>query len=100
MATRFIARQVIYLLGTADANPHQPDLDTSCAAEAQGRYRLARGLSYVADLQARHPGTPEHPGTLAHRIALIPGVGHQGGAMFGPMCGLAALFDRLGGRIL
>jgi hypothetical protein len=37
-----------------------------------------------------------HPGTLAQRIALVPGVGHHGGAMFGSACGLAALFDRHG----
>jgi hypothetical protein len=37
-----------------------------------------------------------HPGTLAQRIALVPGVGHHGGAMFGSACGLVALFDRPG----
>jgi hypothetical protein len=86
----FVARQVTYLLGTADTNPQQPDLDKSCGGEAQGPYRLARGLSYFAYLQARHPGM------AAQRVALVPGVGHQGGAMFGSLCGLAALFDRPG----
>jgi len=86
----FAARQVIYLLGTADTNPRHPSLDKTCGAEAEGPYRLARGTAYFTYLQARHPGT------LAQRIAYVPGVGHNGGAMFRSACGLAALFDRPG----
>jgi hypothetical protein len=87
---RYVARDVIYLLGTADTDPHHPALDTSCAAEAEGPYRLARGLAYFAYLQARHPSL------RVHRIALIPDVAHNGGRMFGSVCGLTALFDRPG----
>ncbi len=90
LEAKFAARQVIYLLGTADTDPHHPALDTSCGAEAEGPYRLARGQAYFAYLQARHPGT------LAQHMALVPGVAHQGGAMFASACGLAALFDRPG----
>lgn len=90
MEARFAARRVVYLLGTADTDPHHPALNTSCGAEAEGPHRFARGMAYFIYLQARHPGT------LAQRVALVPGVGHNGGAMFGSLCGLAALFDRPG----
>jgi hypothetical protein len=90
MEARFAARHVVYLLGTADTDPHHPALNTSCGAEAEGPHRLARGTAYFNYLQARHPGT------LAQRVALVPGVGHNGAAMFRSVCGLAALFDRPG----
>ena len=90
MEARFAVRQVVYLLGTADTDPHEADLDTSCEGEAEGPYRLARGQAFFAYLQARHPGT------LAQRVALVPGVAHSAGKMFGSVCGLAALFDRPG----
>jgi hypothetical protein len=90
MEARFAVRQVVYLLGTADTDPHHPALDTSCAGEAEGPYRLARGQAYFAYLGARHPGT------LAQRVALVPGVAHNEEKMFGSVCGLAALFDRPG----
>jgi pimeloyl-ACP methyl ester carboxylesterase len=90
LEARFAARQVVYLLGTADTDPHHPALDTSCGGEAEGPYRLARGLAYFAYIQARHPGLQ------TQRLALVPGVAHQGRAMFRSACGLAALFDRPG----
>lgn len=46
LEAKFAARQVVYLLGTADTNPHHPALDKSCGAEAEGPHRLARGLAY------------------------------------------------------
>jgi hypothetical protein len=42
---RYVARRVIYLLGTSDSNPDHPALDKSCMAEAEGPYRYARGHS-------------------------------------------------------
>jgi hypothetical protein len=90
MEADFISRDVIYLLGTADTDPHHPDLDTSCGGEAEGPYRLARGLAYFAYLQARHPGM------TTQRLVQVPGVAHHGGAMLRSVCGLAALFDRPG----
>jgi pimeloyl-ACP methyl ester carboxylesterase len=87
---RFVTRDVVYLLGTADTNPAEADLDTSCAGEAEGPYRFARGMSYFAYLKARHPGD------LAHRLIPVEGVAHSGGRMFNSACGLSALFGRAG----
>jgi pimeloyl-ACP methyl ester carboxylesterase len=52
---RYAARDVTYLLGTADTIPNEWDLDTSCAAEAQGPYRFARGKNYIAYMRMRDP---------------------------------------------
>jgi len=84
---RYVARHVIYLLGTDDTNPDHPALDKSCMAETQGPYRYARGKSYVAAMRARDGGTPNHIQWD------VQGVGHDGNKMFTAACGLAALFD-------
>jgi pimeloyl-ACP methyl ester carboxylesterase len=84
---RYVARQVIYLLGTRDTNPDHPALDKSCMAEAEGPYRYVRGHSYVATMAARDGGTPNH------RVFDVAGVGHDGDRMLTSPCGLAALFD-------
>ncbi len=85
----YVARDVIYLLGTADTDPQHPALDKSCMAEAQGPYRFARGQAYFAYLKRRHPD-------LAQRLWTVPGVGHDGDKMLTSSCGLAALFDTPG----
>jgi pimeloyl-ACP methyl ester carboxylesterase len=90
LESRYVTRDVIYLLGTADTNPNHPVLDKSCSGEAEGPYRFARGHAYFAYLQARHPSG------LAHHLWEVDGVGHDGGKMFGSACGLAALFDKPG----
>jgi pimeloyl-ACP methyl ester carboxylesterase len=83
--TRYASRDVIYLLGTADINPHHPALDTSCSGEAQGPYRYARGHAYFDYLHQRQP-------QLRHRVWDVPSVGHDGERMLGSACGLMALF--------
>jgi pimeloyl-ACP methyl ester carboxylesterase len=83
----YVARQVIYLLGTKDTNPNHPALDKSCMAEAQGPYRYARGHSYAAVMAARDGGTPNH------HLFDVEGVGHDGDKMLTSPCGLKALFD-------
>jgi pimeloyl-ACP methyl ester carboxylesterase len=87
---RYVARQVIYLLGTADTNPDHPALDKSCMAEAQGPYRYVRGHSYAATMAKRDGGTP------SHKVWDVQGVGHDGDKMLTSPCGLAALFDLSG----
>jgi len=84
---RYVARQVIYLLGTADINPDHPALDKSCMAEAEGPTRYTRGHAYIAKMRVRDGGTPNH------KAWDVPGVGHDGDKMFTSACGLAALFD-------
>ncbi|HEY9101690.1 alpha/beta fold hydrolase [Chitinimonas sp.] len=83
---RYAARDVVYLLGTADTNPNHPALDKTCAAEAQGPYRYARGQAYARYVAQRNPASrqPLYP---------VPGVGHDGDRMLTSTCGLAALFD-------
>ena len=54
----YVARRVIYLLGTLDTNPNHPALDKSCMAEAEGPYRCTRGHAYAATMAARDAGTP------------------------------------------
>jgi pimeloyl-ACP methyl ester carboxylesterase len=82
----YIKRDVIYLLGTSDTDPRHPLLDRSCAGEAQGPFRYARGLSYFQYLKARHPND------LAHRVLEVPNVGHDERGMFKSTAGTAALF--------
>jgi len=86
----YTARDVVYLLGTADTNPNHPALDKSCAAERQGAYRYARGNAYFAYMQQRHPKM------TMQRLVKVEGVGHDGDAMFTSACGLSVLFDRGG----
>ncbi|WP_175976418.1 alpha/beta hydrolase [Burkholderia sp. BCC1047] len=86
LETRYVARHVVYLLGQADTNPYTHFIDRSCAAMAQGPYRLARGLAYFDYLKKRHPDD------LAQQVVEVPGVGHDGLGMFASACGLAVLF--------
>ncbi|SMG57905.1 alpha/beta hydrolase [Paraburkholderia susongensis] len=84
----YVARNVVYLLGEADTNPYTHFIDRSCAAMAQGPYRLARGLAYFDYLKHRHPSD------LNQKVVEVPGVGHDNLGMFTSDCGLAVLFDR------
>ncbi|WP_175882699.1 alpha/beta hydrolase [Burkholderia sp. BCC0044] len=88
LETRYVARHVVYLLGQADTNPYTHFIDRSCAAMAQGPYRLARGLAYFDYLKKRHPDD------LAQQVVEVPGVGHDGLGMFTSACGLAVLFGQ------
>ncbi|AVA21280.1 hypothetical protein NXC24_CH01629 [Rhizobium sp. NXC24] len=88
MEAAYAARNVIYLLGEADTNPYTHFIDRSCAAMAQGPYRLARGLTYFDYMEKRHPSD------LNQKVVEVPGVGHDEEAMFTSDCGIAVLFDR------
>jgi len=87
---RYVRRDVTYLLGGADTDPHHPALDVTCAGEAQGPYRYARGLNYFAMLRSRDGDR------LRHRVLTVDGVGHDERRMFMSTCGQAALFDKPG----
>ncbi len=84
----FIHKDVTYLLGTADIDPHEKDLDTTCAGELQGPNRFLRGQAYYAWLHARHKTE------WNQRLWFVPDVAHSGGKMFTSTCGVASLFQR------
>lgn len=86
LEARYVRRHVTYLLGTADTNPKEEDLDRSCGGEAQGAYRFERGKNYIAYIRRRHP-----EGTLQD-YAFVNGVGHNNRRMFASPCGLVSLF--------
>ncbi len=87
---RYAQREVIYLLGTADSDPHHAALDISCGAEAQGPHRYARGLAYFQVMRARNPDR------LNQKLWEAPGIAHESRRVLSSACGLAALFDRTG----
>ncbi len=87
MEESYSRRDVVYLLGTADTDPHHPDLDVSCEGEAEGPHRFARGRAYFAYMKARHPKT------LSQRLWEVSGVAHDERGMFQSSCGMEALFD-------
>jgi hypothetical protein len=84
----YAQKDVIYLLGTADVDPHEKDLDVSCAGEMQGPNRFLRGRAYYAWLHERHSAN------WNQRTWFVPGVAHSGGQMFTSECGVDALFER------
>jgi pimeloyl-ACP methyl ester carboxylesterase len=83
----YAQRDVIYLLGTADIDPHEKDLDISCEAEAQGPTRFVRGQAYFGWLHGRHPSG------WSQRMWFVPGVAHSARKMFTSHGGVSALFD-------
>ena len=82
----YVVKDVTYLVGALDRNPAHPALDRSCMAEAQGATRYDRATNYFSMLRARDGDQ------LRHRLVEVPGVGHDGDAMFTSPAGLAALF--------
>jgi hypothetical protein len=85
MVRRYRARDVVYLLGAADSDPAAAGLDRRCAAMAQGPHRLARGTWFKAYMDRFF--TPH-----AHRLVLVPGVGHSPNQMFRSREGRSVLF--------
>jgi pimeloyl-ACP methyl ester carboxylesterase len=84
----YARQQVIYLLGSLDADAAHPFLDRSCAAEAQGPSRLARGQAYYQYL----PLALGREVVQRHHRVLVEGVGHDHQGMFQSPCGVAWLF--------
>jgi hypothetical protein len=86
LRTDYLAKDIIYLLGTGDNDPNHHQLDRSCAAETQGATRLQRGLEYVKAMRAS--------GALHQTVLMVPGIGHTSGGMFTSQCGVFALFKQ------
>jgi pimeloyl-ACP methyl ester carboxylesterase len=85
---RYFSRRVTYLLGTADTDPNEWDLDRTCAGEAQGPFRFARGKAYIAYIKHLAPQG------IAQEYALVAGVPHDNRRMFASACGIAVVFGR------
>ena len=83
----YVLRDITYLLGQQDIDPNHPALDKRCEAEAQGAYRLIRGHNYFDYLKRRHP-------QLRQTLVEVPGVGHDGDAMFTSPEGQNVLFTQ------
>ena len=86
LEARYVTRHVTYLMGTADTDPNEDDLDRSCGGESQGPNRFTRAKFYIAYIGRRHPG-----GT-AQDYAFVENVPHDNRRMFASACGLAAIF--------
>jgi hypothetical protein len=65
-------RDIFILLGGDDTDTDDPDLDTSCAGNMQGPFRLARGISYMGFISS-FPGYGDKK-----NLAIVRGVGHSG----------------------
>lgn len=89
LKARYLRRDVIYLLGTADNAPDGDGQDQSCAAEAQGATRYARGRAFDAYVHILDPHT-------AQRVYEAHGIGHSSYRIYSSVCGQAALFDKPG----
>jgi hypothetical protein len=82
----YIARRVTYLLDAEDDDPNRPDLDRSCAGEAEGPTRVQRGTKYFDHLQARHSSG------FQQRLLLVHGAAGSSRKLYTSPCGLDALF--------
>jgi pimeloyl-ACP methyl ester carboxylesterase len=85
---RYAGSDVRYLLGERDTSTTSTTLDTGCEAQWQGAHRLQRGLRYH-DLLDDVLGADVHE---RHRLAVVPGVGHDGRGMLTSAAGRSALF--------
>ena len=85
LQARYLHRDIIYLLGGSDDDPHADGSDLTCAAESEGETRLRRGLAYNAYAQMLDPG-------VSNSAVVVPGVGHKSYAMFASPPGIQALF--------
>jgi pimeloyl-ACP methyl ester carboxylesterase len=85
---RYAARDVTYLLGTADNDPNHRSIDKSCGAKANGAYRFERGKNYIRYEQYL-AGSAVRLNRHAYEVV---GVGHDQAKMFGSKCGASLLF--------
>jgi hypothetical protein len=86
---QYSQREVIYLLGGADTDPHSTYLDLDCPAMLQGSQRLERGVVYTNHLIDTFGASIFN----LHKLAIAPGIGHNQDLMFKSACGLFYLYD-------
>lgn len=87
LEARYVKRRVTYLMGEADTNPNEDDLDRSCGGEAQGPYRFARAKYFIEYVAKRHPGGTNQA------YAFVPHVHHDNRGMFTSRCGIGVIFN-------
>jgi hypothetical protein len=85
LVRRYPRRRVVYLIGDRD---NLPDPDTPCAAALEGNDRLDRARKYAAYI------TEYFPSGTRSTFAVVPGAGHDGGAVLDSACAAEAIFDR------
>ena len=81
MITRYLKRNIVYLLGEQDLG----DVEQSCEARLQGRTRFERGVQFKEHLDVYFPEN-------LHKIVTIPGVGHTQYGMYTSELGSEVLF--------
>ncbi len=95
---QFGQRRLAYILGDQDichpdevctTPPGSPPPDGGCAASLQGQHRFERGTTYYQYIQYFY--SAEILGR--HSLDIVPGVGHDGTAMFASDASLRAIFD-------
>jgi hypothetical protein len=87
---RYASREVVYLLGDRDVDPNHRALDKTCGGEAQGAYRLERGMNYLR-YERR---LADDRIALAHRAYVVHGVAHSQRRMFTSACAARELFGQ------
>jgi pimeloyl-ACP methyl ester carboxylesterase len=80
----YLARRVTLLTGGSDTIDNG-DEDTSCGAKLEGASRAARSANYFSYIRAIAPNAP-------HDRVVIPGIGHDGDAMFASPMAWPVLF--------
>lgn len=65
-------RSIVLILGNNDTQTDDPDLDMSCIAEVQGRFRLERGVFFIAHVKT----LPGYAQTM--NFSIVPGIAHEG----------------------
>jgi hypothetical protein len=84
LTSRYLRRHVTYLVGSDDTS-RTNDLDVSCAGDAQGYTRFARGVAYSNYIEQHYPAN-HHAGDV------VIGVGHSSGGMSSSAVGKDAVF--------
>jgi pimeloyl-ACP methyl ester carboxylesterase len=84
----YAKRDIVYLLGQQDTDPNHPALDKRCEAKAQGANRLIRGRNYFDYLKRLYPQG------MSQQLIEVPGIGHDGDAMFNSPEGRRVVFGQ------
>ncbi len=91
MKQNFEGRDVIYLLGTADSDPHHEYLVRDCGADLQGEHRFQRGMNFYNHIQNVIPDNN-------HSLVKVPERWHSSGVMYPSSSGRVALFGSVADR--